>query len=267
MNLVGQKFGRWTVVERETNRSRPYWRCECECGESRAVSQQSLLRGLSASCGCFRSEKAKQKLIDMIGLRFGSLVVISRSSHRSGKHVTWECACDCGNKSVVSGTKLRSGHTKSCGCAKVAEIVKRSLTHGKCMTPEYRVWTGIKSRCFGKKTRSYKDYGGRGVTMCKKWRDSFEAFYDDMGPRPSPDHSIERLDNDGNYEPGNCVWATRCIQCRNKRNNVVVRFQGSEVLLMELCENLGLRHSLIRRRLYSGWNLDRALSTPDRKKK
>jgi hypothetical protein len=164
-------------------------------------------------------------LIDLVGRRFGRLVV----SHRHGTRVqpngckrpTFGCVCDCGQRVVVAGTNLRSGNSRSCGCLR-AEMTaaKTKPTHGGSYTREYQSWAQAKCRCADPNHHAYKDYGGRGIAMCAAWRESFETFRRDMGPRPAGT-SIDRINNDGDYEPGNCRWATRSQQQRNKRRRVV----------------------------------------------
>lgn len=151
------------------------------------------------------------KRIDLTGKRFGSLVVIGRA-HRAGQFWHWECRCDCGATSVPSGANLRTGHTLSCGCARLAANIK----HGMADRPEYGIWRGIIARCRCETNKAFRDYGGRGIQVCERW-DRFENFLSDMGCRPDANLTIERKNNAGNYEPGNCLWATRTDQNRNKR--------------------------------------------------
>lgn len=143
-------------------------------------------------------------MINLTGQRFGRLVATQRAPH--ARRVHWRCACDCGGEAVVSADRLRSGKTGSCGCRR----------HGQSRLPEYRVWATMLERCRRPRAANYHNYGGRGIGVCERWLD-FDAFYADMGARPSPKHSIDRIDNDGNYEPGNCRWATASEQNRNKR--------------------------------------------------
>lgn len=135
-------------------------------------------------------------------------------------------------------------------------------THGKTRTPEFRIWSGIKTRCFNSNAPEFKNYGGRGIKMCARWSASFEAFLADMGRRPSIKHSIERVENDGDYEPGNCVWVLRREQARNKRNSVRLKYRGQVKLLVAWAEELGIDEATIRMRLKRGWTVVKALSTP-----
>ena len=159
------------------------------------------------------------KLIDLAGSKFSRWLVLNRAPNDNRGRTHWHCVCDCGVERIVAGTHLRGGNSKSCGCYHIEKITK----HGYCSTanmggssPVYRSWIGAKSRCSNPKHANYKDYGGRGITMCEEWRKDFSAFYRDMGPRPEG-CSLHRVNNDGNYEPGNCRWATPKEQSQNTR--------------------------------------------------
>lgn len=194
------------------------------------------------------------KAINEIGNRYGRLVVIYRDgSHRfpNGKSVpTWKCRCDCGATAVVIGHNLRHSHTTSCGCLARESLQDRSRTHGMSGTSEHRTWLGMRERCKNSKNPKYKDYGGRVIKVCERWQ-RFEAFYADMGPKPSPTHSIDRINNDGDYEPDNCRWATAKEQDRNRRTNIRL---ASGVLAIEAAECADISISKVRQRLRRGWN-------------
>lgn len=153
-------------------------------------------------------------LIDLSGQRFGRLVV-KRRGPNLGNRVSWIVECDCGRVKTVRRGALNSGATVSCGC--YAREFAGNATHGMTKTKEYSTWLNMKARCLNPNTAQFADYGGRGITVCKDWIGSFDAFYTHVGAAPTPDHSIDRINNDGDYEPGNVRWATRLEQAQNKR--------------------------------------------------
>lgn len=143
------------------------------------------------------------------GQKFGHLTVLRKSNERKNRYIAWECSCDCGTTVVVRSGHLRDGTTRSCGC------LRGNPVHRKTGTVEYEAWKNMRRRCTEPTNKRWESYGGRGITVCDRWQ-SFENFYNDIGPRP-PGHTLDRTDNDGNYEPGNCTWATRSQQNKNRR--------------------------------------------------
>jgi hypothetical protein len=166
------------------------------------------------------------KLRDLAGQTFGYLTVIKRVGTSHGQAV-WQCKCRCGKTHCVIKGSLTYGGTKSCGCLRRQILRNLKLKHGQARshtlkatpTPEYRMWTNAKTRCFSAGRRDYKNYGGRGITMCAEWVHDFAAFFAHIGPRPSTAYSIDRIDNDRGYEPGNVRWATRSQQNKNQRHS------------------------------------------------
>lgn len=206
---TGKRLGRLVVVRlHRRDGRRSYWRCRCDCGTVKTVMADNF--GRTRSCGCLRRENGLPLRLRLTGRRFGMLVALAYVSTGSDRQARWRCRCDCGKTTVVRANVLTMGETVSCGCAR-----RRAL--GRSRTAEYSVWATMKARCLNPKSQNYKHYGGRAIKVCARWLRSFANFFADMGERPSRTHQIDRRDNDGNYTPSNCRWATPSQQVLNRR--------------------------------------------------
>ena len=207
-------------------------------------------------------------LKSLIGQRFGRLVVLAQaaSERRFGHRVAWLCQCDCGRMKAIVGLNLTQGKSQSCGCLKSEIISRTQSTHHMTDTPTYRIWCAMKTRCLNTRAKTWPFYGGRGIRICEAWNDSFEAFFADMGPRPSANHSLDRIDNSGNYERSNCRWANHREQMNNTRANRSLTLSGRIQTLAQWARTLGLAPSAIRGRLQRGWTIEQTLTTPPLKR-
>lgn len=184
----------------------------------------------------------------MIGEAFGRWRVLARLENRKKLRV-YLCLCECGNRSEVLGTNLRRGRSKQCVECGIKTLSASPTTHGMTYSAENVIWRGMKRRCFAPKCSAYKYYGGRGITVCEHWLE-FANFFADMGPRPSSNHSIERIDNNGNYEPGNVRWATRDEQAKNKRSLLSFEVNGVVCNTSEAAALLNVTPGALRQRAY-----------------
>ena len=255
---LGATFGKWTVIgQREKRGQHWYSLCRCTCGVEKTICHSHLVSGASTGCGCFR--------MDLTGQVFGRLTVLGLKSRGGGYGATrlyWNCRCECGALTTCLTHALRSGGSKSCGCLNLDRVHERNKTHGKTGSIEYSVWISMKGRCTNPRSDCYDRYGGRGIKVCDRWLNSFENFLADMGPRPSLAYSIDRIDNNGNYEPGNCRWATMKAQGSNKRSNRLLEHNGLAMTISQWTAHLGFGRGLIPNRLKSGWSVERTLTEP-----
>lgn len=184
------------------------------------------------------------RFVDLTGRKYGRLLVRTLATQQLYGKPAWECVCECGATKVVAGSVLRMGESTSCGCYQ-KELAAKNLgdavrKHGQCATVEYRRWLRMKARCDNPRNPAYAAYGGRGITVCQRWMDSYEAFIEDVGERPSPLHSIDRIDNDRGYEPNNVRWATRREQANNRRSNVRITYNGETKTLAAWAREIGI---------------------------
>ena len=195
-------------------------------------------------------------------MRFGRLVALSAIPGSRSNPRRWVCQCDCGNTSFVLTRDLLSGNTTSCGCYIRDLHSNRLRTHGMTRTRTYSSWAGMIGRCENPKNDKYRYYGERGIKVCERWH-SFELFLTDMGERPTSAHSLDRINNDGDYEPSNCRWALQKTQNRNRRSNVFVEYHGESMCLKDWAQRLGMSYGLLYQRIRRyGWDVEKAFTDP-----
>lgn len=199
------------------------------------------------------------KFIDITGERFGKLIAKSFVGVVNGDNRTkWQCICDCGVELLVRSNNLRTGISKSCGCARKENTILANTKHGKSQnTREYYIWTNLRGRCNNKNSEDYPKYGGRGIKVCERW-DNFSNFMEDMGKAPVG-YSIDRIDVNGNYEPSNCRWADAKTQARNKTNNRLISANGIIKTMAEWAEIAGIDRRRIHSRIARGWTSEQAI--------
>jgi hypothetical protein len=210
--------------------------------------------------------------LDLTGYQFGRLTVL-KDATRDGSGRRWLCRCLCGNTKERDAHELRRGLVKdniqSCGCYARDRMRKRNTTHGLASHgdrhPLYSTWLGMLHRCTDSNHHAFHNYGGRGISVCQRWRESFPAFVQDMGERPKKTE-LDRINNDGNYEPSNCRWATHREQARNRRDNVLVEFNGRRICVTQAIEEAGANRDLVWDRLKRGWSFVRAITEPARRR-
>lgn len=247
-DLTGKVFGKLTVLEK-SNETRCeggyiYWLCLCECGNE-VIYQSSYLRsGNIFSCGCKRLPDGTK---DMTGQVFGRLLVVEKAKREKRGVVYWRCICDCGTETIKCGSDLRRKSTRSCGCLARETLPPVNYKHGQANNKErvtktktYSIWGAMMGRCHNLNNQRYEHYGARGIKVCDRWR-NFENFFEDMGHPPTDQHSIDRINVDGNYEPSNCRWASKDEQRANQRkvsDYTRVTLQDLESLKMYSDENV-----------------------------
>lgn len=239
-DMIGRRFGKLTVLEMDhPGRNGPYYLCECDCGRTIIACKNNLKTGNTTSCGC------KRRKDDLIGKRFGRLLVIDFDHMSPNGKSYWLCECDCGNKTLVNRTHLLDGHVASCGCWNVDS----HTTHGMAYTSLHNVWTGMKQRCTNEKHNAYHRYGGRGIYVCDDWK-TFENFRDwALTNGYDPTLTIDRKDNSRGYYPENCRWVDNVTQQNNREGCRYITYNDITHTAAEWARIFGVKYPTFLSRL------------------
>lgn len=208
------------------------------------------------------------RILNVMGERYGRLVVVGEAERTHKGRAQWACLCDCGETKIVTSENLRRGSTQSCGCLGAEQRIANGKRSAKpysrsAMPLERKTWEMMLARCYDPKHKAYHRYGGRGVFVCDRWRESFPAFVGDMGARPSTYTTLDRKDNDGHYSPENCRWSTRGEQANNRSDNRRLVFNGDNLTLTQWAVKVGLSRACLAGRLRRGWSVHDTLTTPN----
>ena len=253
-NLVGHKFRMLTVVAAAEHIGKhPAWLCRCECGIEKVIREFALMSGRIKSCGC---ESTLYKPLNTLqGQRFGYLVALYPGA-KVDKHRAWVCKCDCGKEKTIREFVLLNGTVKSCGCHQYDGLKVRFVKHDMSRTREYRIWLGIRRRCNDPKHPGYKNYGGRGIRICKLYDDSFEEFIKEVGLCPKPNYTVDRINNEGHYEPGNLHWVSMKRNMRNRRNTSMITVSGKTMPMEDFADLIRVTAKNIRYHLKRGKTIE-----------
>lgn len=259
-NYQGQKFGNILVKEFSYKRNNNYyWNCVCDCGNEKIIRITNLTNGLTNSCGCSR-------FLNLKGQKFGRLIVKKLISRDKG--AKWLCLCECGKEVVVKQNNLLSKNTQSCGCLFKEVHKKGNPKHNLYYTRIYKIWRGMKDRCYLKTHQAYERYGGRGIKVCDEWLNDVEKFYYwSIENGYQDDLTIDRIDNNKGYSPDNCRWATKIEQQNNTRINKYYEYNGEKLTLSQICVKYNINYSTIFNRLKKHNDIKKAIETPIDKSK
>lgn len=249
---TGNPYGKLTVLGYAGSKLKAlpgaYWHCRCECGAETVVAGRALRNKTIQSCGCSRQRTNE------VGSVYNKLTVLEFAGNTKGGDSRWLCRCECGNTTTASRGDLRKESIKSCGC-------HRAKARGMCKSTEYTSWKEMKRRCYNPNYPDYDLYGGKGITVCQHWLDAFVNFFDDMGPKPFPEATVDRISGEGNYEKNNCRWATKKEQSHNTSKTRMLTYNGETYCLREWARRLGISHCTLRTRLAKGWPLEKVFSS------
>lgn len=255
VDITGKKYNHLTPIRRIGRVGHnTMWECKCDCGNTTTVSLANIRSGHTKSCGCIRAAK------DLTGERFGRLTVVRFDHYSRTGQQYYECKCDCGNTKLVQASHLQSGNVSSCGC-KNSTVTKMPFRHhGLYKTRIHNIWCGIFARCYNPNSPVYDRYGGRGIRVCDEWRDIVN-FCDWAYKNGYSDNlTLDRIDNDGNYEPSNCRWADKYTQSNNRNNIVKYDYKGGKYTITELARMSGINYGTLRTRIKRyGYSIEEAM--------
>ena len=260
-DIIGQKFGKLTVVSRESpsqgKKRRARWLCKCDCGNTTVVYDHCLKSGNTKSCGKCRERK------DLTGKRFGRLIVVERGHRDKWRAWYWVCKCDCGKETHSRGTDLLSGVSSSCGCYNIEQARSSNIKHDLSHSRVYRTHASMLQRCYNPKHTSFFRYGGRDITVCDEWK-TFENFLKWSQDNGYTDKlTIERIDVNGNYEPSNCIWIPQKDQAKNTTRTNYITLNGETLSISEWEKRTGIKRGTLYSRFYIyKWSEERTLTTP-----
>ena len=250
IDIAGQRFGKLVALEYV---GKERWRTICDCGNEYIVYGQSLRKGLTTHCGCSKSKRLGKPKRDLTGQKYGRLTFVSYAGKSK-----WVVKCDCGTIKTIQSYDVLKGLVVSCGCYH-HEIMKGRVpvnrTHGLAHTPIFNIWAMMKNRCTNPNCNRHQYYKDKGIKVCDRWlgENGFENFVHDMGERPSPEHSLDRIDNNGDYCPENCRWATYKEQSNNQTSNVILEHNGEKKTLAQWCDFYDFDYKLAHARLRRGF--------------
>lgn len=257
--LTDQKFGKLIALRENgrDNHGKVLWECRCECGEIITVIGEGLTRGNTKGCPDCKFE-------NLTGQKFGKLTVLELIERTKG-HGKYKCLCECGKETVTISTNLKQGKTKSCGCGEVQNRKnnwEKITTHGLSEHPLYVTWNGMKARCYNPNSEKFPIYGGRGIIICDEWEEDFKAFYDwSIANGWQEGLTIDRIDNDGIYEPSNCRMADDETQANNKSTSVYINYNGEKKTIAQWAKHFNMPQYLIGQRLRRNWPVEKIFST------
>lgn len=261
LDIIGSKYNNLTVLSYSHSKKNKYqfdyfYNCKCECGKELLVSRHNLVNGITKNCGC------KKQLESLLGKKIGKLTVISYDANMIiGKGRKCVCKCDCGKIYETWDRVIRYGNRQSCGCLETVRT-QGTYRHGFSRRYQknrlYKIWSNMKNRCYDKKNKHYKNYGGRGISVCNDWLEDFVKFKDwALANGYSENLTIDRIDNNGNYCPENCRWADRYIQENNRRNCIYISYKGKTQTITQWSRELGINRATIKYRYAHGYSVEK----------